>query len=174
MNVYVQHVNGYLKAKDENKPNLMESIFEEDAVLIMNVQSQNIDFPSRVQGCAQISKILVEDFAVQYEDVYSFCLEESLHITNDELSVDWFVCMRDKKTKDLKLGQGKYKWQFNSNKKVKLLEIDINKMHILLKKQSSKVFEWINKIPTKWVLKESLVEQNKNNSVFEEIKFAIL
>jgi hypothetical protein len=167
MQIYQKKILTYLKAKDENKPNLMNGIFDSNAKLIMNVQSQNIDFPAEVDGIDEITKVLVQDFALQYEDVYSFCFSNTASYDKNQVKVAWLVCMRDKQNKQLKFGKGYYVWQFNNDSfMVEKLTIDIEQMHILPKEYGDEIFLWLNDFDGKWVNEVNFLNNKTYLSTF--------
>ncbi|MCS6763850.1 MAG: hypothetical protein MO853_07600 [Candidatus Protistobacter heckmanni] len=69
-------IKTYIRAKDENRPYLMAQAFMPDAVLDMQVKTDAISFPSRSEGLATISDVLVSRFGQTYENVYTICLAE--------------------------------------------------------------------------------------------------
>ena len=68
-------LRSYFRAKDENRPHLLEDVFASDAELVVGNQSANIAFPAVTHGRAAIAEVLVRSFAVSYENIYSFYLE---------------------------------------------------------------------------------------------------
>ena len=107
-------IRHYIRAKDENRPELMERAFTGSATLSMELQTQNIDFPSLTDGREAITEVLVRDFSRNYENVHTFCLEDSVKVEGDRLSCDWLVVMSTKNGGDIRVGCGSYRWQFNA------------------------------------------------------------
>jgi hypothetical protein len=73
----------------------MAQAFTQNAELSMLVKTADIAFPSQVSGRDAIESILVRQFAVQYENVYTFCLSDPPPGT-DGFVCDWLVCMTEK------------------------------------------------------------------------------
>ena len=71
-------LRGYFRAKDENRPHLLEDVFTPGAELIIHNQSANIAFPAFTQGRSAVAEVLVRSFALSNENVYSFYLARPL------------------------------------------------------------------------------------------------
>ena len=70
----VNSVEVYIRAKDENRPELMRRAFAEDATLEMVVNSGAISFPPFTEGVGSITDVLVTRFNETFENVRTFCL----------------------------------------------------------------------------------------------------
>lgn len=68
-----QSIETYILAKDGNRPHLMSRAFSSDAELVMDVKTDEISFPTTVEGLAGITATLVSEFAQRYENIYTFC-----------------------------------------------------------------------------------------------------
>ena len=69
-------VGTYIRAKDGNRPLLMRMVFAKVSELEMNVKTDAISFPSSVKGLESISEVLVSRFAVDYENIFTFCFSK--------------------------------------------------------------------------------------------------
>lgn len=56
MNDFVRLLEGYLHAKDDHLPHLIDGVFAPDARLTFALATQNIAFPSRADGAAAIAR----------------------------------------------------------------------------------------------------------------------
>ncbi len=151
----------YLSAKDNNKPHLMQQVFTADAELRMQVASDNITFPPQVSGEAEITAILVQRFNETYQNIYTFCLPESLPQRTtehqDHVACRWFVCMQDKQTAEIKVGAGWYRW-YPDGERIVRLDIEIEKMHLLSGDEQFEVFAWVQQLPWPWCSAETASE----------------
>ena len=87
----------YIRAKDENRPYLMERAFAENATLEMVVNSGTISFPPISIGLESISNVLVRRFAQTYENVHTFCLASRRGIMSSiSHAIGWLECPRRK------------------------------------------------------------------------------
>jgi hypothetical protein len=89
-------VETYIRAKDQNRPYLMERAFAEIATLEMVVNTGTISFPPISNGLGSISDVLVRRFAQTYENVHTFCLAPPPHDDRNRYSCDWLVGMSEK------------------------------------------------------------------------------
>ncbi|MED5621312.1 nuclear transport factor 2 family protein [Ideonella sp. BN130291] len=151
--VAAERVRTYLRAKDDNRPHLMAQVFASDATLEMVVKTDAMVFPERARGREAITDVLVRRFACNYENVYSFCLqrpsgEEALHRFN----CDWLVGMSSKSSRELRVGWGRYEWQFQAGapRLVEGLRITIEAMELLPPHCGEEVFGWLSRLPYPW------------------------
>jgi hypothetical protein len=143
-------VTTYILAKDGNRPWLMTRSFAEDAGLEMVVKTDAISFPSAARGLAQITEILVGRFAVDYENVYTFCLSRPALSHGDHFSCDWLVGMSAKRDGAVRVGCGRYDWHFGACQLVKKLTINIETMSVLPGSEQVQVFPWLAALPYPW------------------------
>ncbi|OEE70250.1 hypothetical protein A1OO_05615 [Enterovibrio norvegicus FF-33] len=146
-------VTMYVLAKDNNKPHLMRNVFTEEAVLSMKVDSSNIAFPPRTEGLEKITDTLCRDFNANNENIYTFCLTDTLKQTKDSLHCGWLVGMKNKTSGEIKVGFGDYAWCFDNNTPggAKQLTIEIHDMSVLPNDVESTLFDWLAKLPYPWV-----------------------
>ena len=109
-----ESVEIYIRAKDENRPYLMERAFAENATLEMVVNSGTISFPPISIGLQSISDVLVRRFAQTYENVHTFCLASPPRNHEVKFSCDWLVGMSEKESRRVRVGCGRYDWLFQS------------------------------------------------------------
>jgi hypothetical protein len=122
----------YLHAKDENRPHLLERVFTGDAVLEILNRTSTITFPAVTSGREAIADVLVRDFGQTYENVYSFYLQRpSGHASSFEC--EWIVAMTEKASRNLRIGCGRYAWEFESTapNRARRLVITIAEMQVL-------------------------------------------
>lgn len=152
-----QHVADYLVAKDNNKPHLMRKVFAEAAELRMQVASSNISFPPRVAGEAEITATLVQRFNESHQDIYTFCLPESLAEQQDCFACRWFVCMQDKNSGEIKIGAGGYRW-YPDDRQIICLDIDIEQMQLCSAGLQGVIFDWAEQLPWPWCSAETALQ----------------
>ncbi|KWK16776.1 hypothetical protein WT77_29275 [Burkholderia stagnalis] len=106
-------LEGYLRAKDLNRPELIATCFAADAGLSFSLASDDIDFPARVDGAPAIAKTLVGDFGARFERCRTYCVCVEPHVNGDgACEMPWLVVMRQKDSGALRIGNGTYRWQF--------------------------------------------------------------
>jgi hypothetical protein len=158
---YKERISTYIRAKDQNRPHLMQHAFLPDATLHMKVNSQTIAFPPVSYGCEAIADVLVRRFSSQYENVYTFCLEPVMHGTApaDTVEIDWLVVMVDKVSGEPRVGCGSYLWKFEPKPagRVRALDITIEHMQVLEPARLDKLLEWVGLLPYPWCPAEKLL-----------------
>ena len=88
-----ESITGYIRAKDSNRPHLLDAVFAADATVQMHVQTDAISFPSSLQGRDAIADTLVRRFNQTYENIYTLCIGEPPEADAQIYSCDWFVAM---------------------------------------------------------------------------------
>ncbi|WP_293268604.1 hypothetical protein [Neptunomonas sp.] len=159
MNTRFKHlINQYIKAKDNNKPHLMNEVFAEQATLKMLVQTDNISFPAAVEGLGNITHTLVSEFNNKYENIYTLCFIDTVQQQDNNLSCRWVVCMTEKASGSLRLGYGDYLWSFTGHPHalVNGLTITIENMTLLPQELQPHVLSWFDQRPYPWVLSSEL------------------
>lgn len=142
-------IRNYIRAKDDNKPYLMGSVFCSSAMLSMMVNTENIAFPANSFGLDEITNVLVRSFSEKYENVFTFCLADSVRYQEDLLCCDWLVAMSEKGSGDLRVGCGRYDWLFShdSNVLVTQLTITIEHMAVLSPDHAGQIMSWLDELP---------------------------
>mgnify|MGYP000022790247 CR=1 FL=1 len=145
-------IGTYIRAKDENRPHLMAGAFAADALLTMDVRTDAISFPSQASGRDAISRVLVQDFAKTYENVYTFCLTEPPQRIATDFSCDWLVGMSVKADGAVRVGCGRYDWRFEPDPPnlVSELRITIEAMQMLPAAALEVVMPWLSSMPYPW------------------------
>ena len=147
-----QVIENYLRAKDENRPYLMERAFAENAKLEMVVSSGTIAFPPVSIGLPAISDVLVRRFAQTYENVHTICVSAPPADDQFSFSCNWLVGMSEKESRSVRVGCGRYDWQFQSQgqRLVDRLAITIERMELLPPSHLASVVEWLSRLPYPW------------------------
>lgn len=142
----------YLQAKDRNRPCLMERAFAADATLQIVVPSETISFPPVSTGLPSISEVLVRRFAQTYENVFTFCLAAPPRDGADRFACDWLVGMSEKDGGRVRVGCGRYDWQFQAHgqRRVERLVITIRRMESLDPACLAVVMDWLSRLPCPW------------------------
>ncbi len=150
----------YVHAKDENRPHLMQAAFCDDAVLRMHLRTDNITFPAESLGREAITCSLVRNFGQQYENVYTFYLDRPAHGVA-HFSCDWLVGMSDKSSGHVRVGCGRYDWEFDRSEagqgRARHLGITIHAMQILPPEQLRSVMQWLGSVSYPWTSAKALV-----------------
>jgi hypothetical protein len=143
-------VSTYILAKDGNRPWLMARAFAAGAELEMIVKTDAISFPGAAKGLAQITEILVSRFAVDYENLYTFCLSRPTQAHGEHFSCNWLVGMSAKRDGAVRVGCGRYDWRFAGDNMVTRLTINIETMSVLPSSVQAPVFRWLSALPYPW------------------------
>jgi hypothetical protein len=151
----------YFRAKDENRPHLMQEAFSEAATLETIVKTNAISFPPISRGLAPITDVLVSKFAQLYENVYSFYLEKPpSHVPLSNFSCDWLVGMSEKESGKARVGCGRYDWQFHpaEPRLADRLVITIEAMQVLSADYLEPVLLWLTGLPYPWCPAQTILK----------------
>lgn len=142
----------YILAKDSNQPKLMERAFAEDCELGMAVNTDAISFPGSARGLAEVTRVLVTNFADQYQNVRTFCFSRPHSDYLPHFDCDWLVGMSARQGGAVRVGCGRYDWHFASgaDKLVKKLSIEIDVMCVLPAEALAPVMAWLSALPYPW------------------------
>jgi hypothetical protein len=145
-------VEGYLRAKDGNRPCLMERAFAAGAVLEVVAAAGTIAFPPVTRGRDGIADVLVRRFAQAYENVCTFCLADAPPDDASEFSCDWLVGMSEKESRRVRVGCGRYDWRFEKDAawRADRLTITIRAMESLDAGHLAPVMAWLCRLPYPW------------------------
>lgn len=145
-------IAAYIRAKDQNRPFMMRRAFAPDAVLKMNVKTTAITFPPLSVGIDSITEVLVRRFAQSYENVLTFCLGDPPGDEARSFSCGWMVGMSERETGAVRVGCGRYDWQFQSAEPflARELTITIELMQILPPRTQEAVMDWLSDLPYPW------------------------
>ena len=144
-------LRGYFRAKDENRPHLLERVFTEDAVLEILNRTSTIAFPQVSSGREAIADVLVRAFGQTYENVYSFYLQRpSGHSSTFEC--EWIVAMTEKASRNFRIGCGRYEWEFESTAPnlARRLVITIAEMQVLPASVAQEAFAALAALSYPW------------------------
>jgi hypothetical protein len=153
-------VRHYIRAKDDNKPHMMKAVFLESAIVDMKVQTENISFPAHSSGLEAITDVLVRNFSMSYENVYTFCFSESFTCQGSVVSCDWLVGMTEKGGGNTRVGWGRYDWHFSDGEDslVERLDITIDNMLIFTPEYSASIMQWLTILPYPFCRSEAFFE----------------
>jgi hypothetical protein len=142
----------YIRAKDENRPYLMEQAFERDAALTIVVNSGAITFPPLTNGREAITRVLVREFGRTYENVRTLCLCSPPGSSDTNFSCRWLVGMSAKDGGAVLVGCGRYNWLFQTQAPhlARRLEITIDVMQMLAADYLTAVTGWLFALPYPW------------------------
>ena len=137
-------IESYIFGKDGNRPDLLRRAFSIDATLNVLVQTSTIAFPPNVQGREDIAEILVRDFSLKYESVYTFCLGAPPKPEANVHKCKWLVGMSTKATGELRVGCGEYHWIFSPQSGLAIqLSITIEHMLEFPSQHMRKIMDWL-------------------------------
>ena len=148
-------LRNYIRAKDENRPHLIQRVFCDAACLEMRVKTENISFPAVSQGSATIADVLVRRFNQTYENIYTFCLDKPPAESAKPPAVfacDWLVGMSEKATGNVRVGCGRYEWVFQQDApyRVERLAITIEAMQTLPPERLPEILRWLLALDYPW------------------------
>jgi hypothetical protein len=150
-------IETYIRAKDENRPFLMERAFTADVRLEITVISGTIVFPPISRGLNAITDVLVRRFAKSYENVHTFCLAQPPRSGTGEFTCDWLVGMSEKDNGRLRVGCGRYDWRFEPEPphRADQLKIAIQQMESLAPSALDVVMNWVSQLPYPWCTRQA-------------------
>jgi len=142
----------YFRAKDGNRPHLLERVFAADAELQIRNLSDNIAFPAMTHGRAAIADVLVRSFALANENVYSFYLDAPPAADAQTFDCAWLVGMSERSSGQVRVGCGTYEWAFepHASHMARRLVVDIEAMQLLPAAESTPVFAWLRALNYPW------------------------
>ena len=145
----------YIRAKDENRPHLIQRVFCDAACLEMRVKTESISFPAVSQGAATIADVLVRRFNQTYENIYTFYLDKPAAGSANPPAVfacDWLVGMSEKATGNVRVGCGRYEWVFEQDAphRVERLAITIEAMQTLPPECLPNILGWLLALDYPW------------------------
>ena len=154
-----ESIVAYIKAKDGNRPHLLDAAFAENANLQMVVRTDSISFPASCVGREAIAETLVRRFNQTYENVYTLCIGVPPAEGAEAFSCDWLVAMSEKESGAVRIGCGRYDWSFmHPKRKVSALRITIEAMVVLPSAALFPVMEWVAALPYPWCTRRAATE----------------
>jgi hypothetical protein len=165
-------ISTYILAKDGNRPQLMKDAFAADCQLEMAVKTDAISFPSAAKGMEEMTRVLVTDFADQYENVRTFCLSRPGSDYLAHFRCDWLVGMSARQAGAVRVGCGSYDWHFGSDddRRVQKLAIGIEVMCVLPAEDSQAIMRWLAALPYPWCSDVEAVERMPRIDALRPIK----
>jgi len=144
-------LRGYFRAKDENRPHLLEDVFASGAELVIHNRSANIAFPAATYGRSAIAEVLVRSFSLSYENIYSFYLGRPAAGVQ-EFTCAWLVGMSERSSGNVRVGCGTYVWAFEPHapRLANRLAITIEAMQVLPRSEFDPVFAWLGALNYPW------------------------
>ncbi|MES2957132.1 MAG: hypothetical protein V4792_03040 [Pseudomonadota bacterium] len=151
-------LRNYFHAKDENRPHLLQSVFDPDAELLMVNHTNAISFPARTVGREAIADVLVRDFGRTYENIYSIYLAKPDGSTT-AFSCGWLVAMSEKQSKSARVGCGRYDWSFGAppQRLATRLTVTIDVMLVMPADELGTVLSWVEGLNYPWSSAEEAV-----------------
>ncbi len=147
----------YFRAKDENRPQLLDRVFTADAVLEIRNDAATIAFPALTSGRDAIADVLVRAFGQTYENVYTFCLQRPQGALAS-FSCDWVVSMSEKASRRVRVGCGRYDWSFDAAATglARGLVISIAVMQVLPPESAAPIFAAVQGLSYPWSSREEV------------------
>lgn len=144
-------LRSYVRAKDENRPHLLEEVFASGAELVIHNRSANTAFPAVTLGRPAIAEVLVRSFALSYENIYSFYLGRPAAGVQ-EFTCAWLVGMSERSSGNVRVGCGTYAWAFepHDSRLANRLAITIEAMQVLPHSEFEPVFAWLGALNYPW------------------------
>ena len=141
----------YFHGKDENRPHLLSSVFDASARLQVVNRVDTIAFPSLTEGCDAIADVFARRFGQTFENVYSFYMSRP-QAAASEFSCDWLVGMSEKEGGSVRVGCGRYDWEFGAEPphRVGSLVITIEAMQVLPPTALDSVLAWLRQLNYPW------------------------
>jgi len=163
-------IENYIRAKDQNHPDLIGSAFDPLAVVQIEAQTKTISFPPELSGVVQIEQILVKDFALAWQDVKTFCFSHPGDGFRPAFSCRWLVAMHSRHGDGARLGYGTYDWAFSGDSgQVTALKIQIDDMIVVDERQASALIAWAASLPYPWCLDGVQAKHPAPNDAVAEI-----
>lgn len=169
----------YFKGKDSNIPEVIRNIFAQDAVVTFDIETDVINFPSKIIGAEQISALMFADFHEKFEQIRSY------YVFNDHTVLDnrkingmnWLVIMRERGSKLLRVGTGYYDWSFEKQDGPRLMPWAIQSLHIRIENMvvfNEPIPNWFNQtqrsLDTSWVTTAEALEALKGIEVLQPVR----
>ncbi|MDM0112244.1 hypothetical protein QTI66_08785 [Variovorax sp. J22R133] len=152
-----QAIEAYIRAKDGNRPYLLNASFAADASLRMDVRTDSVAFPPESSGREGIAETVVRRFNQTYENIYTLCIGSPPRGNANSHSNIWLVAMSEKSSGAVRVGCGRYDWSFEENGgRVKSLTITIETMAMLPPATLASVMNWVSALPYPWCSQQVL------------------
>jgi len=168
---YTRQISQYIRAKDDNKPHLMPTVFADNAQLRMQVNSENISFPAETSGLSEITQTLIRGFNQSYENIYTICLRDSLEQRARAIDCRWIVAMTESSTGLTRVGFGDYLWLFadNDSNLVNHLTITIQDMQLFDEQYQSAIMSCFSRLSYPWGATSEVLAAVSEVAILSEI-----
>lgn len=143
-------ISAYIHAKDCNRPWLIGRSFAEDAVAAIVNRTDAIAFPGEIAGRDNLIDALLRRFALEFENVFTFCLCPPPLRRAPRFSCDWLVGMSVRATGEIRVGAGRYDWEFNAAGLVERVAITIETMQAVPPTELDAIMSWLADLPCPW------------------------
>lgn len=162
-------LRNYFRAKDENRPHLLDRVFARDAVLTAESASSAIAFPQRTVGREAITEVLVRAFGRTYENVYSYYLARPG--AAQSFACEWIVGMTDKESHNVRFGCGRYLWEFQDTPPLlaRSLAIQISAMCVLPASRAQNVFVRLERLSYPWTSRSEVLATLRGDPELEAV-----
>jgi hypothetical protein len=98
------------------------------------------------------TEVLVRRFGQTFENVYTLCLASAPIGFGAAFECDWLVGMSEKAGRAVRVGCGRYEWQFRRTAPsvAERLTITIERMEALPPSTLAPVMQWLSSLPYPW------------------------
>ncbi|KKA09745.1 hypothetical protein VP02_04055 [Pseudomonas ogarae] len=170
MNTAQLSIQQYIRAKDGNRPHLLDQAFTPSAILDMVVRTGSIAFPDHVESRTAIGDVLVSRFGQTFENVYTFCLAAPPSANAEAFQCKWLVAMSDKNSGEARVGCGLYDWQFDpASKLVERLTITTEHMKTLPATDLPMIMAWASRLEYPWCRPEAAIDNAPDLGELQEV-----
>lgn len=168
----MQILEFYIKGKDDDQYQMLEDIYAETAELKFKIDSEEIAFPTNINGNQEIARVLSKDFNQKYSMVKTYYLDKP---TDNQLNVqqqNWLVVMQEKSNGLTRVGTGYYDWGFVKTDDGLQIETHKIYIHSMVQLQDTEAEE-LNRIQSvlnyPWTNPEKVIETITSNSQLKTI-----
>ena len=121
----------YVEGKDQDKHQILESIYADDALVHFELRTRQIDFPAEISGRFEIARVLATDFNKKFTNVKTYYLSKPDVAQMSIKGQKWLVVMQDIQRDITRIGTGCYDWELEhsqDNLKIRSHRIYIHEM----------------------------------------------
>ena len=101
----------YVEGKDQDKHQILESIYADDALVHFELRTERIDFPAEISGRFEIARVLATDFNKKFTNVKTYYLSKPDAAQRSIKGQKWLVIMKDMQRDITRVGTGCYDWE---------------------------------------------------------------
>ncbi|SAK97820.1 hypothetical protein AWB80_07411 [Caballeronia pedi] len=164
-------LEGYVRAKDRNQPELILDCFAADAELTFDIATDAIDFPRSVTGATAIARTLVTDFGERFERCRTYYVCAAPEVNADGIcAMPWLVAMRQKDNGALRLGTGEYRWRIarmgDGSDRIAGLHIAIERMDTIDDPGSARLRSLQDTLSYPWLTPTELLTRMDSSALF--------